>query len=289
VRILDSVERDAMTAKQIADHLKEAAPKVHYHVRELERVGLLRLVETREKGGVLEKYYRSIAPDIFVPATLLSGLPPNEATAAMSDLLQLLTSEFLSTLAATQHDTSPEPPHTGLMGSGVWLTPEEYAEISSQFRALLDQYRQRRGLTGEREWMLLHLAYDVTIAHANAQQSTPVHADSPTSEQRQTRGSHLRGLSGDEAGDEHGGATSKRVRVVVAGALAYSREDLERAVARGEVYDIHVVGHCAFAHDIPAALVDRAVARFRHRGALEASPEVRAVLAQKREEAATRA
>jgi hypothetical protein len=34
VRILEAVETRAMTAKQLADHLDEAAPKVHYHVRE---------------------------------------------------------------------------------------------------------------------------------------------------------------------------------------------------------------------------------------------------------------
>jgi hypothetical protein len=72
--------------------------------------------------------------------------------------------------------------------------------------------------------------------------------------------------------------------VTFAGTLAYTREDLERAAARGEAYDIHIVGSCAFAPDIPAELADRAVARFRHRGALEAAPEVRAVLARKREQ-----
>lgn len=32
-----------------------ARSDAHYHVRELERVGLVQLVETREKGGILEK------------------------------------------------------------------------------------------------------------------------------------------------------------------------------------------------------------------------------------------
>lgn len=49
------------TAKQIADELEMAASKVHYHVKELVKVGLLELVETRENSGIIEKYYLPVA------------------------------------------------------------------------------------------------------------------------------------------------------------------------------------------------------------------------------------
>ena len=62
---------------------------------------------------------------------------------------------------------------------------------------------------------------------------------------------------------------------------AYSRKDLEGVAARGERLDISVLGSCSFASDIPAELVDRAVARFRCRGRLGASPAVREVLKAK--------
>src|SRR5262249_41240614 len=76
------------------------------------------------------------------------------------------------------------------------------------------------------------------------------------------------------------GASTQR-RVVVAGAVTYARHELELAVARGEVLDMHIIGFCNFADDIPADLADRAIARFRLRGALFASPDVRAVLKRK--------
>jgi hypothetical protein len=49
-------------------------------------------------------------------------------------------------------------------------------------------------------------------------------------------------------------------------------------VAGGHALDITLLGLATFANDITPDLVDRAVARFRHRGVLHASPDVRAAL-----------
>ena len=80
LRIFEMLQNKPMTVTQLGEELGEAPAKVHYHVRELERVGLLRLVETREKGGILEKYYQPIAREISVEKSLLSA-PPAEALA----------------------------------------------------------------------------------------------------------------------------------------------------------------------------------------------------------------
>ena len=53
LRIVDILKEKPMTVTQLGEALGQAPAKVHYHVRELEKVGLLRLVETREKGLVL--------------------------------------------------------------------------------------------------------------------------------------------------------------------------------------------------------------------------------------------
>ena len=51
LRIFEMLQQKPMTVTQLGEELGEAPAKVHYHVRELEKVGLLRLVETCEKGG----------------------------------------------------------------------------------------------------------------------------------------------------------------------------------------------------------------------------------------------
>jgi DNA-binding Lrp family transcriptional regulator len=61
------------TAKQIADVLQLPAPKVHYHVRELVKTGLLFLTDTKENAGILEKYYLPIAKDFRIRLNELEG------------------------------------------------------------------------------------------------------------------------------------------------------------------------------------------------------------------------
>src|SRR5579859_254252 len=60
-RIMQELLQEPRTATQVAEVLGLAPAKVHYHIRELERVGLVNLVFTREKGGILEKYFQPIA------------------------------------------------------------------------------------------------------------------------------------------------------------------------------------------------------------------------------------
>ncbi|WP_151759375.1 ArsR/SmtB family transcription factor [Dictyobacter vulcani] len=83
VSILRILRDRPMTTKQLGDHLEMAPAKVHYHVRELEKVGLVQLVETREKGGILEKYYQPIAHSFRVPPEILLATPPDDLLAAL--------------------------------------------------------------------------------------------------------------------------------------------------------------------------------------------------------------
>src|SRR5713101_1619989 len=93
LRIIDTLVKQPMTVTQLGEMLGEAPAKIHYHVRELEKVGLLKLVETREKGGILEKYYQPIAREISVKKQLFAG-PPDEAMAAIGTLLNQVKEGF---------------------------------------------------------------------------------------------------------------------------------------------------------------------------------------------------
>lgn len=61
VKVLQILIGRQATVKQVADLLGQSSAKMHYHVKELEKQGLIKLVTTHEKGGILEKYYRAIA------------------------------------------------------------------------------------------------------------------------------------------------------------------------------------------------------------------------------------
>lgn len=60
-RVLRLLGGEPRTNKQLASRLDTSPGKLHFHVRELEKAGLIALVEERPKGGIIEKYYQATA------------------------------------------------------------------------------------------------------------------------------------------------------------------------------------------------------------------------------------
>lgn len=265
IRIFEALAQHAMTATQVGDELQIAAPKAHYHVRELERIGLVRLVETRERGGILEKYYRAVARNLKAPAQLLKTGEPGEVAAAITEMFNNLSQSFLTALGriVTQGDESFEDHVIGLGGDSVWMTPAEFKQTLTAVDDLFTPFRKRRGLPGEREAQVTLIGYDTVLAA----QDERAEAGKPAAT--------------SAAATPSGSPQPRRRSVVVAGAALYSRKELERVVAAGDQLDLNIVGYLSFSDDVTAELVDRAVARLRYRGVLTASPDVLKALKRK--------
>ncbi|PSR25449.1 MAG: transcriptional regulator [Sulfobacillus benefaciens] len=71
MQILGLLISHERTGKQIANHMKMSASKVHYHLKELEHKNLVRVVRTEEKNGILQKFYRAVAFDYVIDEGLL--------------------------------------------------------------------------------------------------------------------------------------------------------------------------------------------------------------------------
>jgi DNA-binding transcriptional ArsR family regulator len=82
VAIFRLLREREQTVKELCDELGESSTRLYYHVGELERVGLVRLVRTETKSGTVHKYYRSVSLYLNVPTSLLhddTGSPELEA------------------------------------------------------------------------------------------------------------------------------------------------------------------------------------------------------------------
>ncbi|MGB8347128.1 MAG: helix-turn-helix domain-containing protein [Ktedonobacteraceae bacterium] len=247
IRIIDLLIDHPMTVTQLGNALGLAPAKIHYHVRELEKVGLLELVEKREKGGVLEKYYQPIARDFSVSKDLFMTAPPDDSLAAMGAYIDQIKDGFQSALRAALERKDEHTPLT-LGGWRLYVTSEEHKQIFDKILALAKQYESPRGIEGEQEMNITVIAY----AQADAQQrSAPA-----------------------------GTITTKNSWTV--GALNYSRQELEQVVAEGQRLNVNVTGICIFANDVSADLADRAIEKFTLIGQLQAPPDVRDVLMKKR-------
>jgi DNA-binding transcriptional ArsR family regulator len=71
VELLHQIVDKPRTVKQIAELLGVPATKLYYHMKELEEAGFVRIVDTRLKSGILEKYYLATARRISVERDLL--------------------------------------------------------------------------------------------------------------------------------------------------------------------------------------------------------------------------
>ncbi len=255
--ILQRLLGRAMTVTQLGDALGIAPAKAHYHVRELERVGLL------------EKYYRAVAEDIQVPRSLLSSAPTDEALAALGKIFNLASSEFLAAAARDLRAGALGGEVQGLMHTSLWMTADEVrAALAQRLDELLKPYEQPRGVPGEREWTYFRTIHAVKVAE-----------DAPDAPDAEQASATAVAASGDA---QHvTSAAQSPSNASAAGTTYYSRADLEWLVASGLEVDVVVPGACSFADDITPVLVERAIKGFHCRGPLSASPEVRQVLARK--------
>jgi len=289
LRIVELLMQQPMTVTQLGEVLGVAPAKAHYHVRELERVGLLRLSFTREKSGILEKYYTAVAKNLSIPSSLLQQTPPDELLAAFNGYMQAVIAGFMraaSTLIRTKPEAlTDKSTIMSIGGSTIWLTPDEFQEFAKQVQALFERYAQRRGIEGEREVVLFEMAYDARLSGESEEQAMAPgsHAGQPPSPPSPLRPPQPPTIPAPPPPTTAPSVveTRKGGRVMAAGAVTFSKADLEKVAARGEQLDINVLGYCSFDVDIPAELADRAIARFRYRGVISASPEVREVLKRK--------
>ena len=82
-RLLDELDEPA-SAASVAARLNEPRQKVNYHLRALERDGLVKLVDQRRRRGFVERRLQAVARDRFSSAYLQSA-----ATRLLSDVAEL--------------------------------------------------------------------------------------------------------------------------------------------------------------------------------------------------------
>src|SRR5580700_11035091 len=101
LRILGLLVREPRTTKQVAELLGENHTKLYHHVQELERAKVIRLTETRQKRGTVEKYYQATAmlfraaPSLLSPARTAAE-KPSDVEAVMNAILDAARADVLA-------------------------------------------------------------------------------------------------------------------------------------------------------------------------------------------------
>jgi len=245
LRIFEMLQQKPMTVTQLGEELGEAPAKVHYHVRELEKVGLLRLVETREKGGILEKYYQPIAREISVEKSLLSA-PPDEALAMIGALLNQMKDGFQRAFREALRQKEMKP-RASLSYTRLYLTSEEQEQLLGQIAELVKPFEIKRGIAEEVEIPAFLIMFPQLASTQDSAKGTLL--------------------------------STENTQFV--GSVSYDRKKLEGLLAENKRLNVNIVGACYIDEDVDADLVEKAFDHFNIVGTLVASDSVREVLSAK--------
>jgi hypothetical protein len=129
-----------MTVKQMAVKLEEVPSKVHYHVKELERVGVLEIVETKEKSGIIEKFYLPTAETFKVEKSIGSPVEEEEHMLVGTNLFQAMQQDFFK---SNKLKSSTEK---GTLSYGLFhLTDAEKGQLIELIKDFLENKSQRQG------------------------------------------------------------------------------------------------------------------------------------------------
>lgn len=132
-RVLRLLATEPMTNKQLADKLGESAARLHFHVRELHRAGLIELVEERPKGGVLEKYYRAAARNFRLDTAFGEAAPGEEGLAEAT-----LEAARREAARAEEYFGSPLPA-TRILHEQAVLSPDRLERILVHLDAVAEE------------------------------------------------------------------------------------------------------------------------------------------------------
>lgn len=122
-KIMAVIRFEPATITQIAAQVGLAKGSSSYHVRLLERAGLVKVVRTRKVRGVTERYYAMAAQAIELPDPV-AGQPDVLMRHAVADLEASTDGERFVQLAHLR------------------LTAEQFAGLGKRLEALAEEYRE---------------------------------------------------------------------------------------------------------------------------------------------------
>lgn len=112
MQILDCLIPKALTVKEIGDLLNIQSNTRYYHISELENAGMIRVVDTKVKSGIQQKFYRATGKYYRLEPTLLhngsgSGAP-GSAALFLSGALEISASQLRRSFRNGSIDSAPD-------------------------------------------------------------------------------------------------------------------------------------------------------------------------------------
>lgn len=144
LKIIKMLQKEPMTTTQVANVLNEKPNRLYYHVTELERVGILEVVETKQRGNLVEKYYQPVARLFRIDPGIFQQGPEGQQV-YLETAISNCDHTILDIRDAVDRGLMPpeEMKKAMCVHMDFTLSEDESQQISDDFRELLEEWKQR--------------------------------------------------------------------------------------------------------------------------------------------------
>ena len=157
MQIYEIVLDTPSSVRQIAERLGLASSRLYYHINQLEKFGLIRMVETRMVANMMEKIYRAVAFELeLAPGLLNFNVEENRETLTnmMVNHLDITRDDILRSLQARQlavEQGAEQRPRTMMVNRLLATIPDEVAdEFTRRLQALIKEFGEKDHTKGEK-------------------------------------------------------------------------------------------------------------------------------------------
>lgn len=144
LNVLNRMDR-AATVKEVADRIGDVPAKVHYHMKKLERIGLVKIVSTKEINGIIAKYYEPFSGAVKIKRgenseePVIKELIRSETNKLLSELFDQNRDRFFKNMSKDDETTSM------LTNTSLYMSEDEAREFFVELDKMLTPYKKKRG------------------------------------------------------------------------------------------------------------------------------------------------
>jgi len=137
------------TVKEVSELMDTDPTKLYYHVRQLEKHGLIRVVETNIVSGIIEKTYQVVAHRFRVEESLIAAteMTDENMEALFGTIFEVTKAEIKRSVQVGLMDPADtsKPQHHGVGKGSFYFTAAQAAVFYQKVEALMKECEEEAG------------------------------------------------------------------------------------------------------------------------------------------------
>jgi DNA-binding transcriptional ArsR family regulator len=145
-RILGILDERVASPNEISEMIDERLPNVSYHVRALLDLGCIELVDTAQRRGAIEHYYRAVVRPFFSDSDW-KRLPRSGRQAISDAALKIIWEDVSEALSAGTFESRPD---RHLSHNDVVLDDEGWQEVAKLLNGMISDIQRIAAASAKR-------------------------------------------------------------------------------------------------------------------------------------------